>query len=88
MFLVDIINSFIYKILNGLVSSPDLLSQLQLRVPPRTLRNYQTFRLTQHRTIYGENSPINRLMRNANKFKGDFFAISNDALKYYLKKYF
>ena len=38
------------------------------------------FRLTQHRTIYGDNSAINRLMKNANKFKGDFLATSNDAL--------
>ena len=55
---------------------------------PRFLGDHQTFRLIQHRTIYGENSSLNRLMINANKFKGDFFAISNDALKYYLKKYF
>ena len=36
---------FTHKILNGLVSSPDLLSQLQLHVLPRTFRDHQTFRL-------------------------------------------
>lgn len=79
---------FAYKIINGLITCPEILEKIQIYVPPRALRETKTFELRHHRTLYGQNSPINRIMYNANKYKGDLFFVTLISLKYYLKKYF
>lgn len=53
----------------------------KLYVPPRTLRPYQTFELEHHRTLCGQNSLINRIMRNGNEFQQAFFNITINAKK-------
>ncbi|XP_044761846.1 uncharacterized protein LOC123319063 [Coccinella septempunctata] len=56
----------IAKLFQGLLYSPDLLSQFSLYVPPRPIRRFDLFRLAQSRTNYCLNSPVSRMMRNAN----------------------
>lgn len=61
----------LYKIVNGLVSAPDLLAELRIAVPRqkviRSGRETITFATTASRTNLGSNAPMNRLMRNYNK---------------------
>ena len=76
---------FIFKILNGYIVCPELLSQIQIYVPPRHLRVTKNFELHQHRTLYGKNSPINRIMANGNRCNIDFFNASLISLKHQLK---
>ncbi|XP_044745109.1 uncharacterized protein LOC123306973 [Coccinella septempunctata] len=63
-FHADVIS--IAKLFQGLLYSPDLLSQFSLYVPPRPIRRFDLFRLAQSRTNYCLNSPVSRMMRNAN----------------------
>ncbi|CAH1966555.1 unnamed protein product [Acanthoscelides obtectus] len=46
---------------------------IDFNVPPRTIRGQKSFKLAQH-------SPLNNMMKNANKFQGDIFHISLDFL--------
>ena len=72
---------FCYKIIHNLVDCPGLLDKIQFHVPSRTLRVANTFQVPFHRTSYGQNSPITRMMRSADSFDGDLFNISLLSLK-------
>lgn len=55
-----------YKIVNSLVDAPELLNNIGLTVPQRTLRNHNLFEVTYHRTNYGYNNPLTRMCREMN----------------------
>lgn len=76
---------FCHKVMHGLVDCPNILSQLNFYVPPRLLRENRSFELQQHRTLYGQNSVVNRIMKHANDFIGDLFLISHGSLRCRLK---
>lgn len=56
----------LFKILNGMLDTPELLAEIGFRVPPRDSRCKDLFSLTFHRTNYGTNIPINRMCKIAN----------------------
>lgn len=58
--------SILYKILNNLIDSPDLLASVGLRVYPTNARNKSLFNIDFHRTNYGVNSPLNRMCNLTN----------------------
>lgn len=64
---------FIFKIINGFIDSPDLLDKFKISVPLRGNRplNKNTFALSNCRTNYGRNAPVNRLCRAYNKYCQD-----------------
>ena len=66
---------FLFKLLNGLISCPELLGLIRLHVPVRLLRTNLLFHVDIHRTNYGKFKPINRLSRCGNDYGSllDFF---------------
>lgn len=76
---------FAHKLINGLCDCGELLFRLNFFVPPRLLRDQRTFELRQHRTLYGQNSAINRIMKICDNCEKDLFIVSQQSLKKYLK---
>ena len=76
-----------YKILNGLIDCPELLSLIGINVPQRALREHNLFNVPLHRTNYGLSSSLTRFSNTANRLaiNGDidFF---NDSLKVFSTK--
>jgi len=64
---------FIYKLLNGYVNCPDLLSDVSFLVPGHTTRQTYTFYVPFQRTLYGKNAPLIRSMQYVNDFNFDMF---------------
>lgn len=52
---------FLFKSLNNLIDSPNILSSISFNVQPRVLRNNKLFFEAFFRTNLGRNSPINRI---------------------------
>ncbi|XP_058827797.1 uncharacterized protein LOC131687719 [Topomyia yanbarensis] len=48
---------FVGKILTGQIDAPDILSQINVNVPPRSLRSHNFLRLEFQRTEYGQKEP-------------------------------
>lgn len=57
---------FVFDILSGRVDSPQILELLNFRVPFRTTRTVELFRLPVHRTNYGLNEPMFNMCRMFN----------------------
>lgn len=61
----------LFKILNGHISSPDLLAELNLSVPRqcpvRTVRKPEMFAVKSSRTNLGRSAPLNRIMNITNR---------------------
>lgn len=59
---------FIYDLLRGNMDAPQLLNQIVLNEPVRTLRSGRgdLIRIATHRTNYGQNAPITRMSRILN----------------------
>ena len=66
---------FLFKLLNGLISCPELLGHIRLHVPVRLLRSHLLFHVDIHRTNYGKFKPLNRLSQCGNEYASqiDFF---------------
>jgi hypothetical protein len=75
---------FIYKLINGLIDCPDILKLLNFRVPAKILRSNLMFSPDTHRSVYGTNSPVDRMMSICNSLDIDFFHVSLATLKRYL----
>lgn len=60
--------SFIYKLMNNLINSPYLLSEINIHVPPRNTRSPLIFKPKFHRTCYGCHTPLNRMTINYNTY--------------------
>lgn len=70
---IDADISFIESILNGSISSPDLLSQISFRVPSHNTRNHSLFQIPHHRTSYGQNHSLHRMLRRLNDLASHHF---------------
>jgi hypothetical protein len=66
---------FIYRLLNGQVSCPELLTSVSFAIPPRELRNYNLFHIPFHTTNYGKHSPIERTLRYTNENNIDIVGV-------------
>lgn len=58
--------TFLYKIVNGLINSPEILNRINLAVSQINLRNNELFYIEYHRTNYGLNTSLQRLCRLGN----------------------
>ena len=78
----------LFKLINGGIDCPELLSMVCLWVPERRGRNTDVFSVSFHRTNYGQNNPITRVLRYGNEFSGNlnFFGGSLSQFKVSLKK--
>ena len=65
--------SFLYKLINGIISCPPLLECISFHVPQYNTRSCPTFHIKTHRTNYGQNNPLNRLLTLGNTSNFDFF---------------
>lgn len=77
---------FVFRLIHGLCNCPELLAKLNFYVPPRTLRDHRYFEPRRHRTLYGRNSAVDRMMMNCNNINIDIFNVSLFNLKKLLKK--
>ena len=67
---------FLFKIINGSIDSPALLSRISLNVPYyHGLRYQSTFNIPFHRTAYGPNGPVNRYLSILNIHNIDTFNV-------------
>ena len=80
---------FVFKILNGTIDSPFLLSLIDINVPTRRTRFYELIKLRNYSTNYLEMQPFRAMCRDFNKY---YFLInlneSSKALKVSLLNYF
>lgn len=74
--------SFIFKVVNGMVDCPELLSVVGFNVPNYlALRHKNTFRVSFHRTTYAMYNPLDRYMSLLNGVNVDVFYSSLRQLK-------
>lgn len=80
----------LFKILNNVIDSPDLLQNISLKVPQRATRKTDLFSIASHRTNYGANGPISRICRLGNDYCNeiDFFNSTLQDVKNILKQKF
>ena len=74
----------LYKIVNNLIDSPDLLEQISYHVPARDTRQNVLFDIEFHRTNYGFHSPLTRMMRLGNDCSLDMSHLSYSVFKHSL----
>jgi hypothetical protein len=73
---------FLYKLINGLIDSPQILQMVNLHIPKRTTRNRCTFSTDLATTNYTFNVPIQRMLREGNRLGDiDIFATSLNYFK-------
>ncbi|CAG9836271.1 unnamed protein product [Diabrotica balteata] len=74
---------FLFKVINGYVQDPELLSLISFNVNTRRTRNTEIFNIPFHSTNYGQNEPITRILRTANEHSNnlELFGISTAAFK-------
>lgn len=56
----------LYKIINNYIDSPELLSRINFKVPTRSSRQQNLFKVPYHKSNYCYYSPLSRLQRLAN----------------------
>lgn len=59
---------FVHDIFSGHIDSPNLLSMMDINVPPRRFRNSDLLHIRNHRTNYGSAEPITRISKVFNEF--------------------
>lgn len=62
---------FLFKLINGLIDAPELLSMLQLNVPQKEIRNNNMFFLSHKTPSLAINSPLYNLCNDFNKLSRD-----------------
>lgn len=72
---------FIFKLINNHIDCSELLMLINIYVPPRILREMNTFCPDRHRTIYGQFSSMSRMMANSNLLRTDVFSSTLAAVK-------
>jgi len=69
--------SFVYKLLNGSIDSPELLNKISLAIPSFSLRKPSIFNINFHSTNYGHATPLNRALGILNNAVGvDIFFLT------------
>lgn len=78
----------LYKILNNIMDTPELLADIGLHISPINSRNSELFYINFHRTNYGLNSPISRLCKLTNDVMKncDSIDIFNDSFNQFRSK--
>lgn len=66
---------FIFKLLNGQIACPELLSRINFNIPSRVLRKNRLFSLPFHSTNYAAHSPIERALDIINGYEVDIVGI-------------
>ena len=69
--------TFLFKILNGHICCPEILSKLCLNAPERTLRSFPLFKPALLTTSVGHADPINRISNLANKHSSELNFFNN-----------
>jgi hypothetical protein len=76
---------FLYKLLNGYIYCPDLLSNFFFIVPDHTTNQTDTYYVPFQRTVHSKNAPIIRFMQHVNTFNIDVFICNSvSSFKFYL----
>ena len=73
---------FVHQLLSGSIDSPALLEGIHLNVNSRGLRAVRAFKITHHRTAYGQNEPLSRMLRESNQ---NFECLDSNMTKLSLK---
>jgi len=68
---------FLFKLINGVISCPELLQFINFHVPKFHSRSCPTFEIPFHRASYGTYNPIDRIARECNNLKLNPFIINN-----------
>lgn len=68
---------FLFKLINGVISCPELLQFINFHVLRFNSRSYPTFKIPFHRTSYGTYNPTDRIARECNNLKLDPFVMNN-----------
>ena len=77
---------FFFKIVNGIIISPELLSSIKFHIPPRNTRGNTLLCYVNFRTRYCQNMPYNRLVSLVNEQSNlNFFNMSLPSFKRQLK---
>ena len=78
---------FLFKLINGKIDCSNLLSLVHILAPHRRTRQLQLFFEHTHRTNYGQNAFVDRLVSNYNKYFSDYdiFHLSFLSLKNILR---
>lgn len=63
---------FVHQLLAGKIECPSLLGTISFNVNHRYLRSVPIFRLDHHRTDYGQNEPMTRMLRKVNGYPDIF----------------
>jgi hypothetical protein len=76
---------FIFKLTNGYINCPEQHSLLNFNIQNRRIRQFNTFYVQLQCYNYGQNAPINRLMKLANYLNVDLFSsVSLNHFNFYL----
>jgi hypothetical protein len=68
---------FIFKLLNGHINCPNLISRLSFKVSPAHTRSTNLFYLKSQTTNYATNTPLLKIMNSVNNYNIDpFFSTS------------
>lgn len=78
--------NLLFKVMNGIIDCPELLSRFGLRAPLRWTRQTELFAYKFHRCNYGIHSPISRIAANGNRCEIDFFNSSLNSFKNKIRK--
>ena len=73
--------TFVFKLLNGLITCPELLGNICFNIPSRILRQNRLFSLPFHGTNYAVHSPIERTLNFVNCNNVDILGISLSRFK-------
>jgi hypothetical protein len=71
---------FLFKLINGVISCPELLQPINFHIPKFHSRSCPTFEIPEipfHRTSYGTNNPIDRIARECNNLNLDPLIMNN-----------
>ncbi len=77
---------FVFKVMNYLIKSPQILEMFFLNTPSYSLRQNELFHVEYHRTNYGKHSSLTRICSTANIIKTDIFNTNIKGFKNQLKR--
>ena len=73
---------FMFDLIQNNIDCSSLLSEINFNVPSRQLRHYSLLNSSSHRTVYGQNDPLNRITIQFNKFNHLFdFGMNHNSFK-------
>lgn len=80
---------FLFKLITGLVDSPELLQRVSFHAPLRNTRSQNLLFIEFHETNYASNKPLQRMCRCVNKYCDiDVFSASLNGVKNHMRRKF